>query len=162
MDFVEGGRFRQLRRDGAYQFVRRDAFADGDFQLLSNRMTDCQRNVGWRFLSVCGEVEISLINRSLLHVRREVVAVAEHPVRELLVTLEITRKDDQLWAKFPRAHGGHRRVNAKFPRLVRSRRDDAAPLAANRNRFPAELRIAGLLDGGEESVRVQMDNDSWH
>ena len=41
-------------------------------------------------LSVVGrQIEIAFVNRSLLHVRREVIGVTEHPVGKLLVAFVV-------------------------------------------------------------------------
>lgn len=64
------------------------------------------------------QVKVSFVNRSLLHVRREVVSVAEHPVGELLVAFVVAGQDDELGAKFSRPRRGHRRIDAELAGLV--------------------------------------------
>jgi hypothetical protein len=43
----------------------------------------------WRASVIGRQVKIAFVNRGALHVRREVVRVAEHPVGKLLVALVI-------------------------------------------------------------------------
>src|SRR6516162_9773603 len=50
-------------------------------------------------------------------------------------------------------------MNAKLPRLVACRRDDAAlARSADRDRLAAQLGIVTLFDGCVESIHVDMDD----
>ena len=60
-DFVERGGLGQLRRDGADQLVRPDAFTDGDFKLLADGLADRQRDFD-RWFRHGREVEVAFIN----------------------------------------------------------------------------------------------------
>ena len=154
--FIERGGLGQLRRNGADELVRADAFTDGDFELLADGLANGQRDFDGRFPNA-GQIEVAFINGSLLHIRREVVAVAEHPVGELLVTLEVAGQNDELRTKLSRPRGGHRREHAKLARFIRSGGDDAALLAANGHGLAAKMRVRRLLDGGKEGVGIEMN-----
>ena len=109
-------------------------------------------------LVVGRQVKVAFVNRSLLHVRREIVGVAEHPVGKLLVAFVVAGQDDELGAKFSRPRRRHRRIDAELPGLVGGRGDDAAAFAANGNGFAPQPRVGGLLNGREEGIRVEMDD----
>ena len=157
--FLERRRLAQLRGHGAHQLVAPDALADDEFQLLLDGPADGLRHLGRR-LAHGGQVEVALVNRGLLHVGGEVVRVAEHPVRELLVTLEVAGQQDELGTEPAGLHGGHGRVDAEPPGLVAGAGNDAALLTPNGHRLAAQLRVGRLLDGGEEGIRVEMNDDA--
>ena len=117
---LEGGGLVQLGGNLTDQLVGGDAFADADLERLADRLADRQRDLEGGFLVVGRQVEIALVNRSLLHVRREIVGVAEHPVGELLVAFVIARQDDKPGAKLSRPRRRHWRVDAELPGLIRS------------------------------------------
>ena len=79
-DLTEGGWLVEFRSDRTDQFVRGDALADIDFQLLPDGFPDRQRDFGGRFFAVGRQIEITFVNRRLFHVRCEVVTVPKHPV----------------------------------------------------------------------------------
>jgi hypothetical protein len=127
--------------------------------------------MAWRIVSAIStagllvvgrQVEIAFVNRSLLHVRREIVGVAEHPVGKLLVAFVIARQDDELGAKLPRPRRRHRRVDAELPGLIRSRGDDAPAFTADGHGFAPQPRVGGLFNGREEGIRVEMNNGAGH
>src|ERR1019366_9474460 len=92
------------------------------------------------------------------HVGSEVVAVAKHPVRKLLIPLKIARKNDQVRAELARPCGRHGRIDAVMPRFIGSRGDDAALFTAHGHRPVAQPGIRGLLDRRKKGVSVQMHN----
>src|SRR5438067_10659170 len=79
--------------------------------------------------------------------------------RDCLVGIEPRLDEDQI-GTFPLGGDrGHRRMNAKLPRLVACRRDDAAlARSANRDRLSAQIRVIALFDGCVESIHVDMDD----
>ena len=158
---AEGGRLVQLRGDLADEFVRPDAFADGDFERLADGFPNGERDFRRRLVPAGGQVKITFINGRLLDFRGEIVAVTEHPIGKLFVTLEIAGQHDEFGAELARPDRRHRRVNAEFPGLVGSRGDDAAAFAADGYGFAAQPDIGGLFHGREESIRIQM-NDEAH
>ena len=114
-----------------------------------------------RFLVVGGEIEVTFVDRGLLDVRGEVVTVTEHPVRELFVAFEIAGENDEFRAELARPGGGHGGVNAELAGFVGGGGDDAAAFTADGDRFAAQPRVGGLLDGGKECIRIDM-NDGAH
>ena len=134
-----------------------DALAHGELERLpdgvANRLGDAQRR-----LARARQVEIALVNRADLHVRREVVGIGKHQPGEQLVFLEIARQENQPGTQPARQGGGHRRVNAELARLIRGRGDDAALFPAHGDGFAAQPRVRRLLHRGEKGVGIQMHN----
>jgi len=144
--FEETRGLAQLRRDLRHEFVRGDAFRDDDFEALPNGPSDRLRDFARRVFALTTQIEIALVNRRDFHLRREVVGVGKHEPREPLILLEIARQHDEPLAELAGASSGHRRVNAELARFVARGGDDAAPVAADRDRFASQLRIGGLFD----------------
>ena len=159
---LEGGGLVQLGGNLADQLVGGDAFADGDFERLADGLADRQRDFDGGLLVVGRQVEVAFVNRSLLHVRREIVGVAEHPVGKLLVAFVVARQDDELGAKLPRPGRRHRRVDAELPGLIGSRGDDAPAFTADGHGFAPQPRVGRLLNGREEGIRIEMNNGARH
>lgn len=114
---------------------------------------------GPRTTSAVGrDVEIAFVNRSLLHVRREVVGVTKHPVGGLLVTLVVTGKHDELGTQLARPCGGHRGIDAELACFVGGRRDDSPRLTADGDGFAAQSCVRRLLYRGEEGVGVEVND----
>ena len=154
----EGGGFMEFGGDLADEFVRGESFADGDFEGLLNGAANGFGDFDGRFLVVGGEIEVTFVDRGLLDVRREVVTVAEHPVGELFVAFEIAGEDDEFGTELACPGGGHGGVNAELAGFVGGGGDDATAFTADGDRFAAQPRVGGLLDRGEECVRIQMNN----
>jgi len=93
-------------------------YADGDFERLADGLANRQRDFDRRLFAVGREVEIAFVNRSLLHVRCEVVGVAEHPVGKLFLTFVVAGQHDELRAKLTRPRRRYRRIDAKLPGFV--------------------------------------------
>jgi hypothetical protein len=106
------------------------------------------------------KVEISFVYRRLLDIWREIAAIPKHLGRELLIPLEISRKNDQFWAELTGLHGGHRHIYAAFASFIRGGGDDAAFLAADRHSLATQLRIGGLFHCDEEGIGVEVDDGS--
>src|SRR5438552_12130929 len=156
-NFKKCGWLCQLGRNGTHQLVCADALAHGDFQTLANRLADFERHIRCRL--PCGsQVKIALVNTRLLDLWREVVAIAEHPMRKLLIPFKITGKDNQVWAEFSRPDSGHWCINAVFPRLVTGRRDNAPLFTADRDGPVSQSRVGCLFDCGKKTVRVYVNN----
>ena len=154
--------FVQLAGDLADQFVGGDPLADGDFQRLPDGLADGAGDFDRGFLTAGRKIEVAFVNRGLFHVRREIVAVAEHPAGELLVTLVIAGQHDQLGAELARPGRGHGREDAELARFVGGRRDDAAAFPADGDGFAPQPGVGGLLDRRKKSVRVQMHDGAGH
>ena len=87
----------------------------------------------------------------------------EDVVRRRLVQRIVALDEDALRAEALRPLHRHGGVDAVCPRLVRARRDDAAPgEAADDEGFSAILRVLALLDGCEERVHVDVENGAVH
>ena len=80
-----------------------------------------------------------------------------------LVLAAVDGQEHALRAQPPGGPQRHRRVDAEHPRLVRRRRDDATLVraaAADDDRPAAQLRPIPLLDGREERVEVDVEDDA--
>ena len=149
---VERRRFGQLRGDLADQLVRANAFADGNFERLTDGPADGLRDFHRRPARPA-QLEIALVNGGLLHIRREVVGVGKHPARKALILFEVTGQNDEPGAELARPRGGHGRGDAKPAGRIRGGGDDAPLLPADGDGLAAQSRVGRLFHGGEESVR---------
>src|ERR1700726_2149998 len=110
-------------------------------------------------LQIFGDVEISLVERERRDDSRKFGENRADLERYRLVDIKPWRHEDEVGAY---AFGGdrwHCGVHAEFPRFVACGGDNAAlARSADGNRFSAQIRIVALLDGGVESIHVDMDN----
>ena len=104
------------------------------------------------------EIEIALINGGKLDDGREIVGIRKHEVGEALVLIKITRQHDEAGTELARPGGRHGCVDAELARLITRRGDDAPPLTANRDGAASKLGVGGLLHGGKECVRIEVQN----
>src|ERR1039457_4086161 len=148
----------QLRRNLADELVGSQTLAHGYFEFLRDGLAYDPRNFDWRLLMVGRQVEITFVNGGALHIRGELICVSEHPFGKLLVTLVVPGQNNELRTKFSCPHCGHRRINAKLPRLVGGGGDDAPAFTADGNGLAAQPRIPRLLHGGEEGVGIEMSD----
>jgi hypothetical protein len=139
-----------------------DPLADSDFEGLPDRLANDQRDFDSRLFAVGRQVKVAFVNRSALHIRREVVSESEHPVGKLFIKIVVPRQHDELGAELASLARGHRRINPKLAGFVGCRSDDSSTFTAHRDGFTPQPGVGGLLDGREESVRVQMHNGPWH
>ena len=156
--FDEAVRLAQLAGDLGDELVCPDADGNGEFEALSDGFLHLRGGIAGLGLPCAMEIEVAFINRGLLDDGREVIGIREHEVREALVFVEVTRQHDEAGAELFRPCGGHGRVDAHLPCLIASGGDDAPPLPADRDGPAAQLGISRLLDGGEERVRIEVQN----
>src|SRR5208283_3403298 len=101
-----------------------------DFELLADGLADGQCDFNRRFAGG-GQIKVTLVNRSLLNIRGEVVRVRKHPGGELFITLEVAGENNEFRAEFARPHGRHGSINAEFSGLIRRRCYDASLYSAH-------------------------------
>ena len=159
-DGDQGVRLAELAGHLRDELVRADPARERDAQRLAHRPPDRRRDVFGRFLPVSSQVRIPLVDRSHLDRRREVIRVAEHHPREVLVFFKIPRDHDQPRAKLASPRDRHRGGDPMPPRLIRSRRHDPPRRAADRDRLSPQPRIRRLLDRGKKRVGIEVENHS--
>ncbi len=159
-DGDQGIRLAELAGHLGNEFVRADPARERDPERLADRPPDHRRDVFRGLLPVSPQVRIPLVDRSHLDRRREIIRVAEHHPREVLVFLKIPRNHDQLRAKPPRPRHRHRRRDPIPPRLVGRRGHHPARRAPDRDRLLPQPRVRRLLDRGKKRIGIEMENHS--
>ena len=156
-DLCEGVRFFPFARDLRDQFIRGYPLGERDAERLSHRLTYCLRDVLRCLFGVSSQVGVAFIDRSHLDDRREVVGVAEHHTREMLVFLEIPGHDDEPRTQPPRLRHRHRRSDPMPPRLIRSRCHHSPSRASHRHRLAPQARIGSLFDRGKKRIGIEVE-----
>jgi hypothetical protein len=89
---------------------------------------------------------------------------AEEPVGEGLVDLVVAADEDAVGAEFIGVAEGHARVDAEFAGFVGAGRGHAALVgqAADNDRLARQRRVEEDLDGCEEGVDVDVDDEPGH
>jgi hypothetical protein len=135
-----------------------------------------------------GEVDVDLVDAAVLDARCDASHRRLEESRVLAIFVEVDRQQDRRRGQLRRLHHAHARVDAERTRLVRARRDHAAPgvvaehrelarpvgadrrlmpaAAADHDGLPFQFRIPKQLDRRIERVHVQMGNEAagyrWH
>src|SRR5664280_392917 len=107
-----------------------------------------------------GHVEERLVDRDLLHQRREAAQDLHHRPAGLAVFRTVHRQEDAVRAERGGGSQRHRGVDTEAPRLVARGAHDAARagVAAHDHGPATELRAVALLDGREERVEVHVED----
>ena len=105
------------------------------------------------------QIQVSLINRISLHLRRDVLAKIKHLPRDAAV-IAFMRQQDQIRTNLDRPLGWHRRVDSGCPCFVTGRGNDAPLATAHRHFFTPKLRSLGQLYRNIKGIGIEVDNRS--
>ena len=106
-----------------------------------------------------GDVEEGLIDTDLLHHRRDLTEDGHHLTGDRGVQPVAHGQDDRLGAQPVRSSHRHGRGDAVDASLVGGGRHDSAPARSAHDEGPSgELGMLAQLDGGEESVHIDVED----
>jgi hypothetical protein len=155
-NLTEGCWLVQLAGDLGDELVLADAHGNADLERVVDRLAQLCSGINGAMLTICAEIEVSLVETPALNRRRIILGVAKDEAAELLVFLVVARNYDKAWAKLPCPCRWHGRPYTQLPGLVTGRGNDTSPLAAHGHGFSAQFAISRLFDAGEKRIRVQM------
>ena len=102
-------------------------------------------------------VEKRFVQRERLDEFGIVVEDVADLLRNGLVDIEARRHEDQVGTETPGQHRGDRRTDSERPGLVTGRRHDTPrSVVAHGDRTPPEFGTVTLLDGGVESIHIDV------
>ena len=157
-DFDKGVGFFRFAGDLGGEFVRGHAFGEGDAEGLVDGAADGGGGVPGVAAFPAAEVGVALVDRPDLDERREIVGVAEHEAREVLVFFEVARDNDEARAEPAGARNRHGGGDAVPAGLVGGRGHHPARRTAHGHGLPPQARVGRLLDRGEKGVGIEVED----
>ncbi|MNS95791.1 hypothetical protein D3C72_1300630 [compost metagenome] len=150
--------------DFCQKLVRRHARRHGDVQLIGDPPANVLGNACGTAaeMRAIGNIQISLIQRQRFN---QVGVVAEDRVyffRRFAIGVHARLDDGQVRAQLQSMSRSHRRTHAIGPRFVIAGGDHPAPVrrTTHRQRLAGQTRVIAHLDGGVETVAVNVDDFS--
>src|SRR6266851_6776584 len=150
---------RHVAQDFRRHLDRRDADRHHQAGLLEHRAPERSRHFERRAeqASGPGQIEKSLVQRERFHDRAKALEHFAYRPRDFAITRHPAVHEDGLGTELMRLRRRHRGMHSELARLVRGRRDDAAPRAsADDYRLSAQFGIVELLDRRVERVHIGM------